>query len=366
MSRRIGIVGGGLAGLCAARELERERVEYVLLEGRERFGGRLCTTTVRTEGGEAGAFDVGATWYWPTMQPAVGRLVAALGLQSFAQFDEGDLVVEQQSGLVRRLQGFGASPSSMRLAAGMASLVRALQDRVDPERLLRGYRVDALTMCGTGVVIDARDATGASHAFEVRHVLLAVPPRLAVATVRFDAALPADVSSDWGACATWMAPHAKYLAVYRRPFWRALGLSGGARSRRGPLVEVHDASDPQGLAALFGFVGVPAVHRARITEASLRELCRAQLGRLFGAEAAAPLEDSVMDWSREPFTATDADRVAGGEHMPAAVQVRDGPWAGRLTGIASEWSTEFPGYVAGALDAAGKGVDRAVRRCLEA
>ncbi len=178
--------------------------------------------------------------------------------------------------------------------------------------------------------------------------------------MRFEAALPAGDRSDWAACATWMAPHAKYLAAYPAPFWRGQGLCGGARSRSGPLVEVHDASGPEGPGALFGFVGVPAVQRARLSEASLRAMCRAQLGRLFGAEAAAPLEDWLQDWSREPFTATDADLVATGEHMPAAVQVRDGPWAGRLTGIASEWSTEFPGYVAGALDAARVGVDRAV------
>ncbi len=47
-----------------------------------------------------------------------------------------------------------------------------------------------------------------------------------------------------------------------RPFWREKGLSGDAMSRYGPLVEVHDATDPKtGLGALFGFVGVPATGR---------------------------------------------------------------------------------------------------------
>ena len=360
MIHRVGIIGGGLAGVYAAWALEQAGVDCVLLEARERCGGRLLTTSARTEHGSAGAFDLGATWYWPALQPEVGRLVDALGLRSFSQFDDGDLVFEQQPGVVRRFRGFDPSPPSMRLAGGMGALVQTLQDRVGPERLHLGHRVTSLAASESAVVIDAQDAAGGRHVFEVGHVLLAVPPRLAVATMRFEAALPAGDRSDWAACATWMAPHAKYLAVYPAPFWRRQGLCGGARSRSGPLVEVHDASGPEGPGALFGFVGVPAVQRARLSEASLRAMCRAQLGRLFGAEAAAPLEDWLQDWSREPFTATDADLVATGEHMPAAVQVRDGPWAGRLTGIASEWSTEFPGYVAGALDAARVGVDRAV------
>ena len=362
MTRRVGIVGGGLAGLCAAFELERTGCDWVLLEGRDRFGGRLLTATARCGEDEVAAFDLGASWYWPAMQPAVDRLVEALGLRSFPQFVDGDLVFEAQPGAVRRFQGFDPSPPSMRIAGGMASLVDALRARVRPERLHPGHRVTSLTVSGGGVVIASQDTGGATRDFEVDHVLLAVPPRLAAATIRFDVELPDPVRTDWTACATWMAPHAKYLVVYPKPFWRAQGLSGGARSRSGPLVEVHDASGPDGPGALFGFVGLPAADRVRIGEASLRALCRAQLGRLFGAEAAAPLRDWLQDWSREPCTATEADRVADGGHAPAAAQVRDGPWAGRLTGIASEWSDEFPGYVAGALDAARAGARRALQQ----
>jgi len=38
--------------------------------------------------------------------------------------------------------------------------------------------------------------------------------------------------------------------------------------------------------------------------------------------------------------------------------VPTGPWKDRLTGIASEWSVRFPGYLAGAVDAAQRGVER--------
>ncbi|EDT04545.1 hypothetical protein BamIOP4010DRAFT_1927 [Burkholderia ambifaria IOP40-10] len=62
-----------------------------------------------------------------------------------------------------------------------------------------------------------------------------------------------------------MAPHAKYIAIYDTPFWRDQGLSGEARSARGPFGEIHDASMPGGCAALFGFFGVPAQVRQNVS-----------------------------------------------------------------------------------------------------
>jgi monoamine oxidase len=114
---------------------------------------------------------------------------------------------------------------------------------------------------------------------------------------------------------------------------------------------------PRAAAALFGFIRPPSQVRAGATDSTLRSHCRAQLGRLFGPEAAAPVDDYLQDWAREPFTATALDQTADGQHAGAATpSAADGAWRGCLTGIASEWSPQFPGYVAGAIEAAGIGV----------
>lgn len=354
MSRRIGIVGGGLAGLYAAWLLERASRDYVLLEGRPRFGGRLLTVRADTATGctDTGAFDLGASWYWPAMQPEVAALVESLGLRAFPQHERGLLVVEGMPGQTRLQPNLENAPPAMRIVGGMGALVQALRSRLRPDRLLAGHRVTGLASTATGVRIDAVDPAGTPIAREVSRVLLGVPPRLAQATLDFEVPLPGAVSADWAASATWMAPHAKYLAVYPTPFWRTRGLAGAARSRSGPMVEIHDAAAPDGLGALFGFVGVPASHRMRIPEPQMLAACRAQMVRLFGAEAATPVRDWLQDWSREPLTATAADREADGRHGPCARQVLEGEWAGRLVGIASEWSPSFPGYVAGAIEAA--------------
>lgn len=88
----------------------------------------------------------------------------------------------------------------------------------------------------------------------------------------------------------------------------------------------------------------------------LRAHCRSQLARLFGAEAATPAAELLKDWAADACTATAADRQAVPDPPhPPPVTVPSGPWQDRLVGIASEWSPQFPGYVAGALDAARRG-----------
>lgn len=359
---RIAIAGGGLAGLYAAWLLERAGLhDYVLFEAREVLGGRILSAPV---GGPADRVDLGPTWFWPALQPQLDRLVDELGLERFAQYETGDAMVERaDGGPPLRVRGYVNEPASMRLAGGMQSLTEALRRRLPGPRILTGHALRRLDCTGADIGIELEDGAGRSLAWRAAHLLLALPPRLAAGTIAYAPALPPQVLRAWAATPTWMAPHAKYVAVYETPFWRASGLSGEARSARGPMAEIHDASMPGASAALFGFVGLPARVRAGIGDEVLRAQCRAQLVRLFGPQAAAPRAEYIKDWAADPHTAVPADLGAAHAHAAAPIAViGDGPWAGRLTGIASEWSRPFPGYLAGAVDAAAVGVDALARR----
>jgi monoamine oxidase len=365
---RIAIIGGGLSGLYAAYLLEKAGFgDYVLLEARSALGGRIVSLAPSGHafGRERPAetvdrLDLGPSWFWPGYQRQLDRLVQDLGLQRFEQYELGDMVVERSpQAPPARMRGYVSAPPSMRLMGGMAALTDALFQRLDPARIVTGQSVDHMRASDTDVELDSVDRAGRTTTWCVEHVLLAIPPRLAEARVGFTPPLPAELSRQWRDTPTWMAPHAKYLAVYETPFWRDQNLSGEARSACGPLVEIHDASIPGGSAALFGFFGVPASVRKGVPEAELRAVCRAQLVRLFGPQAAAPVADLIKDWALEPLTATAADLEATGQHVeaPSAIAA-SGPWRDRLTGIASEWSPQFPGYIAGAIEAAGVAVQR--------
>ncbi|MDB6442814.1 MULTISPECIES: FAD-dependent oxidoreductase [unclassified Pseudomonas] len=351
------IVGAGLSGLYAAYLLERQgRQDYILLEARDVLGGRIASVRAphdRASTHTSDRFDLGPTWFWPDFQIELHQLIVQLGLEYFEQFDTGDMMVERASSeSPARTRGYASSPASIRLKGGMSALIDALSRSLDSKQTLTDQTVLSIRATPANVEIDSTDSAGNLTTWCAEQVLLAMPPRLVERNIKFEPALPTELARQWRDTATWMAPHAKYLAIYDRPFWREQGLSGAARSARGPLGEIHDASMPDGSAALFGFFGVPAYVRKAVPEDVLREHSRAQLVRLFGSQAAEPRADFIKDWAQDPLTATEADLGSAG-HPTSTPQAAasSGIWKGRLTGIASEWSPQFPGYVAGAIEA---------------
>lgn len=359
---RVGIVGAGLSGLWAATLLAQQGVTDVLLfEARNRLGGRVLSAAHPSAPGDT-PFDLGPAWFWPELQPELAQAIAQLGLPTLAQHEAGDALWERSAHAPPwRLPAGPSAPPACRLRGGMASLVQALQAPLPPTCFMPEHRVRRLAMNEPGgpVTLHSETPDGATQAWTLDTVLLALPPRLA-AQLAFEPALPPALRDRWHDTPTWMAPHAKYLAVYERPFWRDDGLSGSARSATGPLGEVHDASPEtaSGAGALFGFFSVSAAGRRLAGEAALRATCRAQLVRLFGPEAARPQAEFLKDWAADPWTASDADLQPSVDvhGPPPPTQADEGPWRGRVIGIGSEWSPRFPGYLAGALDAARRGV----------
>ncbi|MDI1483970.1 flavin monoamine oxidase family protein [Polyangium sp. y55x31] len=82
------VVGAGLSGLVAARRLAAAGVSVVVLEARDRVGGRTLSHT--TAHGDR--VDLGAQWIGPT-QDRMTKLVAELGLSTFKQWHDGKKVL---------------------------------------------------------------------------------------------------------------------------------------------------------------------------------------------------------------------------------------------------------------------------------
>ena len=77
------IVGAGLAGLSAARAVSAAGQDVLVVEARDRVGGRVETATV-----DGVTMDLGGTWIGPT-QDRIAGLVADLGIETFPTYDEG-------------------------------------------------------------------------------------------------------------------------------------------------------------------------------------------------------------------------------------------------------------------------------------
>ena len=93
------VVGAGLAGLAAARAAAAAGASVVVVEARERVGGRVLNEEI----GAGKVVEVGAQWIGPT-QDRLAALAHELGVDTFATHAVGENVIEL-GGRLRRYTG---------------------------------------------------------------------------------------------------------------------------------------------------------------------------------------------------------------------------------------------------------------------
>src|SRR5687767_5458582 len=94
------VVGAGLAGLVAARDMQRAGLEVCVLEARDRVGGR----TLNQDIGGGHVVEAGGQWIGPT-QDRLAALARELGVDTFPTYDDGEHLVETEEGAPRRYTG---------------------------------------------------------------------------------------------------------------------------------------------------------------------------------------------------------------------------------------------------------------------
>jgi monoamine oxidase len=93
------VIGAGLAGLAAARTAAAAGASVVVVEARDRVGGRVLNEDI----GDGKVVEVGAQWIGPT-QERLAALARELGVDTFPTWGEGDNVIEY-GGRLRRYRG---------------------------------------------------------------------------------------------------------------------------------------------------------------------------------------------------------------------------------------------------------------------
>ena len=367
MNTDITIVGGGLSGLLVAYRLAGQGIDFKLIEANSKMGGRIVsipTGNTETYDPEGPAIDLGPSWFWPD-QPHIAALIEELGLSEYIYSQElsagcsGNAVMEYSDGRIVSGHAGSSMAGSYRLSGGMYHLVHRLLDAIPADAIITQSRVTTVESESTDavtVVIDKeKNASVASQ-----QVVLALPPRVVAETIVFEPPLSADYTAALLSVPTWMAGHAKFVAVYEEPFWQDRGLSGDGFSQRGPLVEIHNASpNTGGPYALFGFVGVPAIQRENQL-AQIKDAAVEQLTRLFGENAGKPVSVHLKDWAFEPLTAVETDQHSPGMHAPGGLGLSTVP-GHRIVWAGTETASAYNGYLDGAVEAGERAAELVIK-----
>lgn len=400
------IVGAGFTGLSAALDLQRAGIDFLVLEARERVGGRV---EARPNGlGEL--IDSGGQFLCEDM-PELMALARARGKTFVETYIEGEFIthpwmsVEEaeqtyQVAMAIRERMNGIEPDDPSIAGlTVATWLERQEDTPDAKAAFRsmieGLWCLALDRVPLWYLIDndrritnetfelqyflretmqslADDLAGdlgerlrldeavtrierrqqgvrivsARGVIEAGAALVALPPATA-AKLDFAPGLPAELAK---ALSAWESgAMIKILVRYASPFWRERDLCGMVMWRDQPGLFACDASQDADHAALVVFVGGPLALRWHpVDDAALRAEVTARLVEALGPRAAEIIDFSSRDWTH--------DRWSGGAYSDLIVDVtaRDAEriilaGAPPVYFAASEVSPSFPGYIEGAI-----------------
>lgn len=339
MQQPIIIIGAGLAGLSAAYFLQKKGLSCLVLEARDRPGGRISTS--RTDGGTP--LELGATWFG-TKHAALVNLLGELGLQAFEQVTGGRAIYEAISTSPAQVVQLPHNDQpSYRISGGSDALIKALVAALPKGTIRFGTAVKSITIFDSAVALATSNGP-----FSSKRVVSTLPPNLLVSTVEIIPDLPADVVRLARQTHTWMGESIKVGLRYAHPFWREEGRPGGTIfSNVGPVSEMYDHSNVENTGyALKGFLNGTYFSLSREER---RDIVLDQLRKYYGdvVDDFTAYEEAV--WRNEPCTFVPNDGHVLPHQHNGHQCFREAHFGGRLIMAGSETSAAHPGYMDGAV-----------------
>jgi monoamine oxidase len=390
------VIGAGLSGLLCAARVADAGANVIVLEARDRVGGRLYSATI---GGAV--VDLGGAWLTPG-QTRLQALARQLDLAITHHDRNGRVLIEDDGGLVAAFAQWRAMRRIERMMQDLSDqldsrslgdwLMREIRHPVARERIalhadltfsadqaslsllhyLRtmratsGFRPEgsdeyrfnggaqqipqrlaaklgARVRLGEVVVAieqtDTAITVHAGDAYTAKRAVLAIPPPLVKGiAVDLPAAARIHVDQAFG------GPVVKCFAAYAAATWRERGLSGESYHPHGAVRATVEASgDPPVLLAFV--VGAEAMRWSSRGVDDRRAEVLAAFAPLCGD---LPLEYLEVDWGADRWSAGCVPGLPPGA-LSAGARWREPH--GRLHVAGTESATVWPGYMEGAIEA---------------
>ena len=331
------VIGAGLTGLKLAKNLQDIGKTFIILEARDRIGGRINTVTASN----GAAVELGATWFFPHFKNLF-KLLESLSVGLNEQFMQGYTMYEVSKTSPARKIHTDSDHGMYRISGGTSSIVNALYEQIEASNVFLSQKVAKISKLGQNHM---KVETQEGREFNCKTVVTTLPPQLLAGSIVFVPPLPNQVVQVMKNTHTWMGDSVKAIVTYTTPWWKEKNLCGTLYSNVGPVIQFHDQSDEHG-SAIVGFLDDSI---AQLSFEKRRDLVIDQLIRVFGEPAKKFMEYKDTAWKEEQFTMPGSFKDLHAHSNNGHAIYQKAHFDGNLIIGGTETSPKASGYMEGAV-----------------
>ena len=339
MNQKILILGAGLSGLVIGYRLKKAGIPFLILEARDRIGGRIHTK----ESEDQAPVDMGATWLGNQHRNLM-ELIEELDVKYFSQYMEGISFFQPLSTSPAQEINLPFQPPSYRISGGSSFLINSLKKYIGIENILLNETIKSIEFLEKSILVKGENEHKCSK------VVLALPPKLWSNNIKFNPPLPFELENTALTTQTWMEEAIKVAITYKKPFWRINNQSGTLFSNNGPITELYDhCNAEENKYALCGFIN--SDYR-KLNYDQRKKLSIHHLADVFGYEANEYTEYNELIWKNERHTSTTNPESLYPHQNNGNSIYRKSYFKNRLFISSSEASEIHSGFMEGAVSSA--------------
>ncbi|MDG2449475.1 MAG: NAD(P)/FAD-dependent oxidoreductase [Saprospiraceae bacterium] len=332
------ILGAGLSGLTTAYILKDYRKEVLILEPRNRIGGRVHTLSNPSEA----PVEMGATWVHRPHRYLLS-LLEELGIETFDQVMGKEVIYEQNvlSPFQYVTIPTGEDPS-LRVKGGTSKIITGLIQAISSNEIIFAEKANTIINGN-----EALHIKGDKNDYSADLVISTLPPNLLVNTINFDPFLPRSFIELAKNTHTWMGDSLKVGLTFEEPFWREGERKGTIFSNSGPITEMYDHSNfEDDKYSIKGFLDHSFVD---LTKERRKQLVTNQLRKYYGDNMDKMISYHEYVWQNDPHNYHPNEEIVSPHQNNGHSQYQMGHLSNRLILSGTETSAIFPGYMEGAV-----------------